>query len=160
MQGSPGRAHLCFHPGSLWLEVITASRQSPGPAFTPPVRDVGSNLWFWPSLAPQPRGAYGFDLPLMRPCGFVSTSRFSHVLLSFLAVNTICGIQRPSRQADAMAAQDLSLSTESNGSALVITASTMLVLTWISVSLRVYVRGFLIKGFLLDDWFMVASQVR
>ncbi|KXJ92992.1 hypothetical protein Micbo1qcDRAFT_232643 [Microdochium bolleyi] len=57
-----------------------------------------------------------------------------------------------------MAAQDPTVSTESNASALVVTAYVMLALTWISVILRTYVRGFLTKGFLADDWWMLAAQ--
>lgn len=34
------------------------------------------------------------------------------------------------------------------------------VLTWLALSLRVYVRGFLRKTFGIDDWFMVGTQVR
>lgn len=46
-----------------------------------------------------------------------------------------------------------------NGSALVITSVTFLVLTWLSVLLRTYVRGFLTKSFQLDDWLMLVAQV-
>ncbi|GJC88176.1 hypothetical protein ColLi_11014 [Colletotrichum liriopes] len=55
-----------------------------------------------------------------------------------------------------MAEVDLS---ESNGGALVATATTFLVLSWLSVVLRCYVRAFMTKGFQIDDWFMVAAQV-
>ncbi|KAH7033150.1 uncharacterized protein B0I36DRAFT_383072 [Microdochium trichocladiopsis] len=57
-----------------------------------------------------------------------------------------------------MSAQDPTVSTESNGSALVVTACVMLSLTWFSVSLRTYVRGFMTNGFLADDFWMLASQ--
>lgn len=55
--------------------------------------------------------------------------------------------------------QDPTASTESNASALLVTAYVMLVLSWISVSLRSYARAVLTKGFLADDWLMLASQV-
>lgn len=58
-----------------------------------------------------------------------------------------------------MAAQDPTVSKESNGSAMVVTAYVMLALSWISVGLRTYVRGFLTKGFMADDWWMLAAQV-
>jgi len=35
-----------------------------------------------------------------------------------------------------------------------------LVLTWVAVSLRCYVRIFMIKSFGLDDWLSVAALVR
>lgn len=40
------------------------------------------------------------------------------------------------------------------------TAVSFLALTYVSVGLRTYVRTFLTKGFLLDDWLMLVSQVR
>ncbi|KAI1075871.1 hypothetical protein F5B20DRAFT_368620 [Whalleya microplaca] len=57
-----------------------------------------------------------------------------------------------------MAAQDPNVPTESNGSALVGTCAIMLILTWLSVFLRSYVRAFLTKGFQSDDWCMLAAQ--
>ncbi|KAK2047724.1 integral membrane family protein [Colletotrichum somersetense] len=54
-----------------------------------------------------------------------------------------------------MANVDLS---ESNGGALVATAVAFLVLSWVSVLLRCYVRAFMTNGFQVDDWFMVVAQ--
>lgn len=48
---------------------------------------------------------------------------------------------------------------ENNGSALAITAATFLALTYFSVILRVYVRVWLTKSFLADDWLMLVAQV-
>ncbi|KAF9869481.1 hypothetical protein CkaCkLH20_13078 [Colletotrichum karsti] len=48
--------------------------------------------------------------------------------------------------------------TESNGTALVATAVTFLILSWFSVILRVYVRAFMTKGFQADDWLMLVAQ--
>lgn len=48
---------------------------------------------------------------------------------------------------------------ESNGASLVITAIIFLVLTWISVTLRTYVRAFMTNGIQVDDWLMLVSQV-
>lgn len=59
-----------------------------------------------------------------------------------------------------MAAQDPTVSTESNGGALVATAATFLALTWFSVILRTYVRAIMLKGFQADDWLMLMAQVR
>lgn len=50
--------------------------------------------------------------------------------------------------------------TESNGGALVVTAITFLVLSWLSVILRAYVRAILTKSFQADDWLMLVAQVR
>ncbi|KAL8402989.1 hypothetical protein RB594_008301 [Gaeumannomyces avenae] len=47
---------------------------------------------------------------------------------------------------------------ENNGAALTITAATFLALTYVSVALRVYVRRWLTKSFLADDWLMLLSQ--
>ncbi|ETS80135.1 hypothetical protein PFICI_07664 [Pestalotiopsis fici W106-1] len=58
-----------------------------------------------------------------------------------------------------MAAQDPSLSTESNGGPLVSTAAAFLALSWVSVLLRTYVRAIMLKGFQADDWFMVIAQI-
>ncbi|KAK6834621.1 hypothetical protein PG987_009315 [Apiospora arundinis] len=58
-----------------------------------------------------------------------------------------------------MAAQDPTLSTENNGFPLIVTAITFLILTWISVSLRTYVRAFMLKGFQADDWLMLIGQL-
>lgn len=48
---------------------------------------------------------------------------------------------------------------EENGIALVATAITLLVLSWISVGLRVYTRAWLMSGQQLDDWLMLIAQV-
>ena len=63
------------------------------------------------------------------------------------------------RRSSTMPAQDPTVSTENNGSALLTTACATLTLTWLSVCLRTYVRIFLTKQFLLDDWLMLAAQV-
>ncbi|PKS05246.1 hypothetical protein jhhlp_008617 [Lomentospora prolificans] len=48
---------------------------------------------------------------------------------------------------------------EFNGGALVAAATTFLVLTLISVALRVYVRVFMTNSFQMDDWFMIIAQI-
>jgi hypothetical protein len=48
---------------------------------------------------------------------------------------------------------------ENDGYPLLGTAASFLVLTWISVVLRTYVRAFVTKSFLADDWLMVIAQV-
>ncbi|KAI1390737.1 uncharacterized protein F4822DRAFT_162356 [Hypoxylon trugodes] len=58
-----------------------------------------------------------------------------------------------------MAAQDPNAPTDSNGGALVVTAIVMLTLTWLSVSLRSFVRAKLTNGFQWDDWLMIAAQL-
>ncbi|KAL7625289.1 hypothetical protein AAE478_004505 [Parahypoxylon ruwenzoriense] len=58
-----------------------------------------------------------------------------------------------------MAAQDPNAPTDSNGSALVVTAITMLLFSWLSVSLRSFVRAKLTNGFQWDDWMMLAAQI-
>jgi hypothetical protein len=57
-------------------------------------------------------------------------------------------------------ADDADTLNEDNGAALVGTAVSFLVLTYISVALRTYVRGFLTKGFQADDWLMLLALVR
>ncbi|KAI2778613.1 hypothetical protein F4815DRAFT_234381 [Daldinia loculata] len=57
-----------------------------------------------------------------------------------------------------MAAQDPNAPTDSNGGALVATAVAMLTFTWLSVSLRSFVRAKLTNGFQWDDWLMLAAQ--
>jgi hypothetical protein len=47
-----------------------------------------------------------------------------------------------------------------NGEPLVVVAVFFLVLTYISVSLRFFVRLFITKSFQCDDWLMLASLVR
>lgn len=49
---------------------------------------------------------------------------------------------------------------EYNGGALVGTAVSFLILTFLSVGLRTYVRGVLTNSFMADDWLMLAAQVR
>ncbi|OTA94621.1 hypothetical protein M434DRAFT_70998, partial [Hypoxylon sp. CO27-5] len=58
-----------------------------------------------------------------------------------------------------MAAQDPNAPTDSNGGALVATAITMLTFSWLSVSLRSFVRARLTNGFQWDDWLMLAAQI-
>ncbi|KAI1761439.1 hypothetical protein GGR53DRAFT_28097 [Hypoxylon sp. FL1150] len=57
-----------------------------------------------------------------------------------------------------MAAQDPNAPTDSNGSALVVTAVIMLTFSWLSVALRSFVRAKLTNGFQWDDWVMLAAQ--
>jgi hypothetical protein len=47
-----------------------------------------------------------------------------------------------------------------NGGQLVVVAVIFLVITWISVLLRVFVRVQITKSFQADDWLMSVSQVR
>lgn len=56
-------------------------------------------------------------------------------------------------------AEDAAYLAQYNGGALVGTAVSFLVLTYVSVGLRTYVRTFLTKGFSFDDWLMLAAQV-
>lgn len=56
-------------------------------------------------------------------------------------------------------AKDAAYLAQYNGASLVGTAVSFLAFTYISVGLRTYVRAFLTKGFLLDDWLMLAAQV-
>ncbi|KAI0123026.1 hypothetical protein BJ170DRAFT_122831 [Xylariales sp. AK1849] len=58
-----------------------------------------------------------------------------------------------------MAAQDPNASTEYNGAALVGTSITFIILTWLCVSLRIYVRAVMLRSIQLDDWLMILSQV-
>jgi hypothetical protein len=60
-----------------------------------------------------------------------------------------------------MASEDTSNadSTDYNGGPLVATAIAFLVLTWLSVVLRTYVRVILLKSYRADDWFMLVAQV-
>lgn len=46
-----------------------------------------------------------------------------------------------------------------NGDALLVTVLVFLVLTWVSVALRTYVRAILTKSFQYDDWLMLVAQV-
>lgn len=58
-----------------------------------------------------------------------------------------------------MADDTASLDQQYNGCALVVTAAIFLVLTWLSVALRTYVRTFMTKAFQMDDWLMLLAQV-
>ncbi|KAF3770744.1 hypothetical protein M406DRAFT_239910, partial [Cryphonectria parasitica EP155] len=55
-------------------------------------------------------------------------------------------------------ADDTAYTDQYNGGSLVVTAVLFLVLTWLSVALRTYVRAFMTKAFELDDWLMLAAQ--
>ncbi|KAI1337478.1 hypothetical protein F5Y15DRAFT_155406 [Xylariaceae sp. FL0016] len=57
-----------------------------------------------------------------------------------------------------MAAQDPTAPTDTNGGALVVTAIVMLIVSWLSVCLRSYVRAILTNGFQADDWLMLVAQ--
>lgn len=46
-----------------------------------------------------------------------------------------------------------------NGDSLLATAAVFLALSWFSVILRTYTRAILTKSFMLDDWFILGSQV-
>lgn len=48
---------------------------------------------------------------------------------------------------------------EYNGGALVGTAVSLLVLSWITIGLRSYTRAVLMKSFMADDWLMLIAQV-
>jgi hypothetical protein len=52
------------------------------------------------------------------------------------------------------------MTAEDRGPQVAGVAILFLILSWIFVSLRCYVRGFMIKSFGPDDWFAVASLVR
>lgn len=56
-------------------------------------------------------------------------------------------------------ADDTALLDQYNGGSLVMTAASFLVLTWISVMLRTYVRAFMTNGFQMDDLLMLVAQV-
>lgn len=49
--------------------------------------------------------------------------------------------------------------SETNAEKLISTATTFLILSWISVALRTYTRAVLMKGLQLDDWLMLLGQV-
>ena len=49
--------------------------------------------------------------------------------------------------------------TAYNGNQLVIAATVFLVLTYIAVGLRCFVRLRITKAFALDDWLILAAQV-
>ncbi|PHH67987.1 hypothetical protein CDD82_932 [Ophiocordyceps australis] len=57
-----------------------------------------------------------------------------------------------------MADDDVDLSSDLGGS-LVATCISLLVLSWIAVSLRTYTRIVVIKGFQIDDWLMLIAQI-
>ncbi|KAI1411925.1 hypothetical protein F5Y13DRAFT_190923 [Hypoxylon sp. FL1857] len=58
-----------------------------------------------------------------------------------------------------MAAQDPNAPTDSNAGAMLATAITMMTFSWLSVSLRSFVRARLTNGFQWDDWLMLAAQI-
>lgn len=51
------------------------------------------------------------------------------------------------------------MSDDDRGSGVFAVAVTFLVLTWIMVPLRVYVRAIMTRSFGLDDWLLVITQV-
>ncbi|KAI0157657.1 hypothetical protein GGR57DRAFT_51727 [Xylariaceae sp. FL1272] len=56
-----------------------------------------------------------------------------------------------------MAAQDPTTLKDSNGAGLYIAAIVTLSISWLSVSLRTYVRAIMTKSFQVDDWVMLAG---
>lgn len=58
-----------------------------------------------------------------------------------------------------MAPQDPNAPTDSNGVGLLVAAIVTLVISWLSVALRTYVRAGMIKSFQVDDWVMLAGLV-
>lgn len=56
-----------------------------------------------------------------------------------------------------MAPQDPNAPTDSNGVGLLVAAIVTLVISWLSVALRTYVRAGMIKSFQVDDWVMLAG---
>jgi hypothetical protein len=59
-----------------------------------------------------------------------------------------------------MAPQDPDASTDNNGIALLVTVIVMLIISWLSVASRVYVRAVMTRSFQVDDWVMLAGLVR
>lgn len=60
-----------------------------------------------------------------------------------------------------MATSTQHFAPDSRNETMVAVASLFLALSWIAVSLRVYVRGFQIRGaFGRDDWLMLVTLVR
>ncbi|PHH63449.1 hypothetical protein CDD81_5828 [Ophiocordyceps australis] len=57
-----------------------------------------------------------------------------------------------------MADDDVDLNSDLGGS-LIATCISLLVLSWIAVSLRTYTRAVVIKSFQVDDWLMLAAQL-
>lgn len=57
-------------------------------------------------------------------------------------------------------ADDTAYLDQYNGASLVVTSVIFLVLTWLSVALRTYVRAFMTNAFQMDDWLMLVAQVR
>lgn len=43
---------------------------------------------------------------------------------------------------------------------MLVVAAVFLTVSWLVVSLRVWVRGYMIRSFGADDWLMIATQVR
>ncbi len=58
-----------------------------------------------------------------------------------------------------MAPQDPNAPTDSNGTSLLVTAVATLVISWLSVALRTYVRAGMTMSFQVDDWVMLAGLV-
>ncbi|KAI0911169.1 hypothetical protein F4823DRAFT_319787 [Ustulina deusta] len=56
-----------------------------------------------------------------------------------------------------MAPQDPNAPTDSNGTSLLVTAVATLVISWLSVALRTYVRAGMTMSFQVDDWVMLAG---
>lgn len=49
--------------------------------------------------------------------------------------------------------------TELESVPMLVVALTFLSISWLAVSLRIYVRGYMIRAFGWDDWLMIATQV-
>ncbi|KAI3325038.1 hypothetical protein HD806DRAFT_463794 [Xylariaceae sp. AK1471] len=58
-----------------------------------------------------------------------------------------------------MAPQDPNAPTDSNGIGLLVAAVVALIISWLSVALRAYVRAVVIRSFQVDDWVMLAGLV-
>lgn len=58
-----------------------------------------------------------------------------------------------------MADHDKAHLAETNGVSLMSAAAIFLVLSWISVGLRMYTRGFIPGSFHIGDWLMLIAQV-
>ncbi|KAI8625124.1 hypothetical protein F5Y19DRAFT_272758 [Xylariaceae sp. FL1651] len=56
-----------------------------------------------------------------------------------------------------MAPQDPTAPTDSNGDGLLVTAIVALIISWLSVAMRVYVRAIMMNSFKVDDWVMLAG---
>jgi hypothetical protein len=49
---------------------------------------------------------------------------------------------------------------EERASAMIGISAAYLVIAWIAFSLRVVVKGYIMRSFALDDWLMVVAMVR